>query len=88
MRRPPGRIEPIDVMEPGFASDQILLPIGQVRQILVNCAELVVAHPSDRLPWHFLSELMAVGIGAGAHGGEELVEVPSLDATEVRPERP
>ncbi len=30
---------------------------------------------------------MAVGIDAGAHGGDELLELPSLDNIEVGPER-
>ena len=61
---------------------------GQVGQIFIDCAELFIAHSSDRPPRHFLAEFMAVGINAGAHRGDELLKLPSLDKIEIGPERP
>jgi hypothetical protein len=34
-----------------------------------------------------LAEFMAVGIDAGAHGGDEFLELPSLYKIEIGPER-
>jgi hypothetical protein len=59
-----------------------------MRQVLVDRAELFIAHSSDRPPRHFLAEFVAVWIDAGAHRGDELLELPSLYKVEVGPERP
>ena len=45
--------------------------IRQMRQVLIDRAELFIAHSSDWLPRHFLAEFMSVGINAGTHRGEE-----------------
>ena len=59
-----------------------------MRQVLIDRAELFIAHSSDWLPRHFLAEFMAVGIDAGTHGGDELLKLPTLHKIKVRPERP
>jgi hypothetical protein len=61
--------------------------IRQVRQIFIDRPEFFIGHSSDRPPWHFLAELVAVGIDAGAHGSDEFLELPSLHKTEVGSER-
>ena len=52
-------------------------------QILVDRAELLVVHPSNRAPGHLLAERDTVGIDAGAHGSDELLTPPLLYKTEV-----
>ena len=59
-----------------------------MRQVLVDRAELFIAHSSDRLPRHLVAEFMAVGVDAGAHRGDELLKLPSPHKIEVGPERP
>src|SRR5260221_4286235 len=62
--------------------------IRQMRQVLINRAELFIAHSSDCPPRHFLAEFMSIGIYAGTHRGHELLKLPSLYKIEVGPKRP
>src|SRR5258705_12381648 len=59
-----------------------------MRQVLIDRAELFIAHSSDWLPRHFLAEFMSVGINAGTHRDDELLKLPSLYKIKVGPKRP
>jgi hypothetical protein len=48
------------------------LRTGQVTQIFIDGGQFVIIHSSDRTPRHLFADFMAVGIDAGAHGGDEL----------------
>ncbi len=61
--------------------------IGQMRQIFIERAQIVVAHAADHLPRHLLADFVSVGIDAGAHDGEKLFELPFLDEMQVGSER-
>src|SRR6476620_4751307 len=73
-----------------FAGLWMLRDISRVpglRQILIHGSELVVVHPSDRTPRHFLPDLMPLRIDSGAHGGDEFVAGPLRADTEIWTER-
>jgi hypothetical protein len=63
------------------------LRLRHVRQIFIDRPEIFVGHSSDGLPRHLLAKFMAIGIDAGAHGGDEFLKFPSLYRIEVGPER-
>src|SRR5712664_3355594 len=73
---------------PGCCIVQRPSGIRQAHQIFIDRPEFFVAHSSDRPPRHLLAEFMAVGIDAGAHGGDEFLEFPSLYKIEIGSERP
>ena len=57
-------------------------------QKFVDGGQFVIIHSSDRTPRHLFAEFTAVGIDAGAHGGDEFRKLPVLDEVEVGSERP
>src|SRR5260370_37204926 len=59
------------------------LKIGQVNQIRIDRSQFLIIHFSNGAPRHFLAELMAAGIGPGAHGGYELLPLPFLHKSEA-----
>jgi hypothetical protein len=59
-----------------------------VSQIFIDCGKFLVIHSSDLTPRHLFADFMAVGINAGAHGGNELSKLPALDEIEGGSERP
>jgi hypothetical protein len=59
-----------------------------VSQVFVDGCQFLIIHSSDRTPRHLFVEFMAVGVDAGAHGGDELGKLPVLDEIEVGPKRP
>jgi hypothetical protein len=64
-----------------------VLSTGQVSEIFIDGGQFVIIHSSERTPWHLLAEFMAVGIDAGAYGGDEFRKLLVLDEIEVRSER-
>jgi hypothetical protein len=59
-----------------------------VRQVFVDGSQFLIIHTSDRTPRHLFVEFTAVGVDAGAHGGDELGKLPALDEIEVGPKLP
>src|SRR5215467_3415537 len=59
----------------------------QLSQILVDRTQLFVVHSSHRTPGHLWAERTTVGIGAGAHGGDEFLPTPLLHEIQVGPYR-
>ena len=57
-------------------------------QIFIDGGEFLIIHSSERTPWHLLAHLVAVGIGACAHGVDEVRKLPLLDKIEVGSQRP
>src|SRR5260370_26570126 len=62
--------------------------IRQLRQIFIDRPEFFITHSSDRPPRHLLTDSMAVGINPGAHGGDELLNLPALYTFRFGPNRP
>src|SRR5262249_7217252 len=60
---------------------------GQVHQRLEQSFEVVVVHPGDGAPGHGLGDLVIVGVDAGAHGPDELLQRPGRDQREVGTDR-
>ena len=56
-------------------------------QVFVDGRQFLIIHSSDRTPRHLSAELAAIGIDAGAHGGNEFRELPVPDQIEVGSER-
>jgi hypothetical protein len=59
--------------------------VRHVCHIFIDRPEFFIAHSSDRPPRHLLAEFVAVGIDAGAHGGDEFLKLPSFYKIEVGP---
>src|SRR5258708_16947796 len=56
---------------------------GQVNQILIDRSQFLIIHFPNGTPRHLYAEFMAGGIGPGAHGGYELLQLPFLHDVQV-----
>src|SRR5215468_6278117 len=52
--------------------------VTPVSQIFVECGQLFIVHSSDETPRHLLSQMIAIGVRASAHRGDEFLSFPLL----------
>src|SRR5262245_62794231 len=60
--------------------------IAPMAQILIERSQFLVIHSSYETPRHLLSQMMAIGVRASAHRGDELLALPLLHEIQTGPD--